>query len=110
MSSSRSVTALVIAVAAAFSAVGPAHAAGVLGGGVSGYVTDADTGLGLAGSSLAWGSLPPVAAEGNGRYLLSGLQPGEAGTLAVAGPAGYEKSQIALTLPGEGIGTQNVQL
>src|SRR3954453_2293317 len=103
MSSSPStLTALVIAVAAALSAVGSAHAAGVLGGGVSGYVTDADTGVGLPGSSLGWGALPPVAAEGNGRYLLSGLQPGQAGTLAVAGPAGYEKTQLALTLPGDG--------
>src|SRR4051812_28214793 len=111
MSSSRSVTALVIAVAAAFSAVGPVHAAGVLGGGVSGYVTDADTGLGLPGSTLAWGSLPPVTAEANGRYLLSGLQPGDAGSLAVAGPAGFEKTQVdGITLPTDAIGTQNVQL
>ncbi|WCB92088.1 hypothetical protein DSM104299_00770 [Baekduia alba] len=112
MSSSRSsVTALVIAVAAAFGAAEPAHAAGLLGGGVSGYVSDADTGLGLSGATLAWGALPPVAAEGSGRYLLTGLQPGETGTLTVAGPTGYEKTQIdGITLPTTGLGTQNVLL
>jgi hypothetical protein len=114
MSSSRkSLAALVIAVVAASLAVAaaPAPAAGLLGGGLTGYVSDADTGLGLPGSSIAWGSLPPVTAEGNGRYLFTGLQPGSSGSLFVAGPAGWEKTQIDnINLPSANVGTQNVQL
>lgn len=100
----------VLALACASTTAPTAHA-GVLGGGVSGYVTDADTGLGLPGAQLAWNALAPVAAEANGRFLVAGLTPGETGTLAAVGPTGYEKTSIpSITLPATGVATQNVQL
>jgi hypothetical protein len=109
MSSSRSIArALVVAVVAALSAVAVAHGkttAGQLGG----YVTDADTGLGLGGASVAWQGGTPATSESTGRYLFSGLTPGSTGTLSVTGPAGYEHVDVPnVTLPGDTAGTQNV--
>jgi hypothetical protein len=110
-SSRRSLTAVVVAVAAAFAAAGPAHAAALLTGGLAGYVSDADTGLALAGATIGWPGIAPVTTQSNGRYLFTGLAPGTAGSLTVAGPVGYEKTQIDnITLPGTDVGTQNVEL
>ncbi|MCW2994507.1 MAG: hypothetical protein JWQ18_2002 [Conexibacter sp.] len=113
-SSRRSLAVLVITVAAALSAVVPAGAlAGVLGGGIAGYVTDADTGLGLGGATVSWNgttSPAPMATTGaTGRYLLTGLDPGSAGALAVSGPPGWETTTVPnLTLPAADIGDQSV--
>jgi hypothetical protein len=111
MSSSRSITALVVALAVALGAAGPAHAAGIVGGGVQGVVTDADTGLGLQGSTIAWNNGSPITAVAGGRFLLAGLTPGATGVLDVAGPAGYEKQDLdGLTLPSDGFLTATVKL
>jgi hypothetical protein len=92
-----------------------ARAAGLVGGGLTGYVTDADTGLGLGGAALTWNGTttpaPSLTTDGSGRYLFTGLQPGTAGALAVAGPGGYEKTTIGgITLPADALGTRNVAL
>jgi hypothetical protein len=109
MSSSRSIArALVVALVAVFSTAAVAHAktgAGQLGG----YVTDADTGLGLGGASVSWQGGSPATSDPSGRYLFSGLTPGSTGTLSVAGPAGYEKVDVPdVALPADEAGTQNV--
>jgi len=115
-SSRRTVAVLVITVAAALSAVVPAGAlAGVLGGGIAGYVTDADTGLGLGGATVTWNgttSPPPAATTAaTGRYLLTGLDPGSAGTLLADGPAGWQDATVTnLTLPAADLGEQDVAL
>jgi hypothetical protein len=111
MSSSRSsVTALVIAVAAALSVVVPAHARtspGTLGG----YISDADTGLPLGGASVSWSGGAPATTDGTGRYLFSGLTPGSTGSVAVAGPPGWEKTTVdGVALPADDAGSQNVAL
>src|SRR4051794_11373737 len=110
MSSSRTITALVIAVAAALFAVTIADARpspGTLGG----YVTDADTGLGLGGATVGWSGATPATTEATGRYLFVGLTPGATGSLDVTGPAGYEKTTVAgVTLPADDAGTRNVAL
>jgi hypothetical protein len=110
MSSSRTVTALVIAVVAALCAAVPAFARpqpGVLGG----YVTDADTGLALGGATLSWEGGAPATTDATGRFLFSGLTPGSTGTLDVAGPAGWEKTTVGgVTLPADDAGSQNVAL
>jgi len=113
-SSRRTVAVLVITVAAALSAVVPAGA-GVLGGGIAGYVTDADTGLGLAGSTVTWtgttSPTPTAATAVGGRYLLTGLDAGSVGTLGVAGPAGWDRTTVGpITLGASDIGEQNVAL
>src|SRR6478609_7680813 len=101
MSSSRSsVTALVIAVAVAVVAAASAHAVTIAGGGVSGYVTSADTGLPLGGAVVGWSGVQPATTDGSGRYLFLGLAPTTSGSLTVAGPAGYEKTQVdGVTVP-----------
>jgi hypothetical protein len=108
MSSSRIIRALVVALAAALSVAGSAHArstAGQLGG----YVTDADTGLGLGNASVSWQGGTPATTDGTGRYLFSGLAPNSTGTVSVTGPPGYEKVDVPnVTLPGDEAGTQNV--
>jgi hypothetical protein len=111
MSSSRSaVAALVIAVAAALSVVGSAHArsdAGQLGG----YVTDADTGLGLSNATVSWSGSAPATTDASGRYLFSGLAPNATVSLAVAGPPGWEKTTVdGVKLPADDAGTQNIAL
>jgi hypothetical protein len=118
-SSRRSVTALVVAVVAVVAAilvVGTTGAsASILGGGLAGYVTDAETGLGLGGTTLTWNGTtvpaPSASTDATGRYLLTGLGAGTAGSLAVAGPAGYEKTSVDnITLPATDLGSQNVAL
>jgi hypothetical protein len=117
-SSRRTVAVLVITVAAALSAAMPAGAGAgalVLGGGLSGYVTDADTGLGLTGATVTWTgttSPKPTATTGaGGRYLLTGLDPGSTGALGVAGPAGWETTTTApVSLQTGSVGEQDVTL
>jgi hypothetical protein len=109
MSSSRSIVrALVVALAAALSVAGTAHArstAGQLGG----YVTDADTGLGLGNAAVSWQGGAPATSDGTGRYLFSGLNPGSTGTVSVTGPPGYDQVDVPnVTLPTDEAGTQNV--
>jgi hypothetical protein len=113
-SSRRTVAVLVITVAAALSAAVPAGA-GVLGGGLAGYVTDADTGLGLAGATVTWSgttSPTPTASTGaTGRYLLTGLDAGSSGALGVRGPAGWESTTVTpVTLLTADIGERDVAL
>jgi hypothetical protein len=108
MSSSRSVTALVIAVAATFSVAMPAHARPSPGT-LNGYVTDADTGLGLGDSHVSWSGGTPITTDGSGRFLFTGLTPGTTGSLAVAGPAGWEKTTVdGVALPADDAGSRNV--
>jgi hypothetical protein len=107
--------ALVAAVAACVAATSGAAHAGLVGGGLTGYVTDADTGLGLGGATLTWNGTtrpaPSLTTDAGGRYLLTGLDAGTAGSLGVAGPAGYEKTSVdGITLPPADIGTQNVAI
>jgi F5/8 type C domain/PKD domain len=111
-SSRRTVMALVAALTLA--GAGPATAS-VLGGGLTGYVTDADTGLGLPGATLTWNGTtapaPSLATDPTGRFLFTGLEAGSTGALAVAGPAGYERTTVpGVTLLPNDIGTRNVAI
>ena len=112
-SSRRSATALVIAVAAVFATGAASASASLVGGGLTGRVWDADTGLGLGGAALTWngptGPAPTLTSDATGRYLFTALDQGSTGALAVAGPAGYEKTTIGpITLLTGDIGTQDV--
>jgi hypothetical protein len=116
-SSRRSVAALVSAVVAVLVAAVAAvpASAGIIGGGLAGYVTDADTGLGLGGASLTWNGTtspaPSLTTDGTGRYLFTGLEAGSAGSLAVAGPAGWERTSVdGVRLLADDIGAQNVAI
>jgi len=116
-SSRRTVPALLAATAllACACAGAPAGAASLIGGGLTGYVTDADTGLGLGGAVLTWNGTtapaPSLTSDAGGRFLFTGLDAGSTGALAVAGPAGYERTTIgAITLPANDLGTQNVAI
>ncbi|WP_324908106.1 discoidin domain-containing protein [Baekduia sp.] len=104
---------MAVALACALGTATTASAAGI-GGAVSGTVTDADTGLPLGGTALTWWgttSPPPATANDAGDYLLTGLAAGTVGTLAVAGPAGYERTSIPnLALPADGAATRDVAL
>ncbi|HMJ36159.1 MAG TPA: discoidin domain-containing protein [Baekduia sp.] len=113
MSPRTTVTALLLAAAAALAATAPAGA--VTSHGLNGYVTDADTGLGLNGSSVTWNGTtspaPQVTTDGTGRFLFTGLDPGTTGSLAVVGPAGWDRKSVGgVTLPATDLGTQNVPL
>jgi PKD domain/F5/8 type C domain len=116
LSSRGAVTALVTAVlAACFAAAVPCAQAGLIGAGLGGYVTDADTGLGLGGASLAWNATtspaPGAITDATGRYLFTGLPAASAGSLAVSGPAGWEKTTVGpITLPADDLGAQNVAI
>jgi hypothetical protein len=116
MSTSRrtAVTALAVVVALVCT-VSAAASASILGGGVAGYVTDADTGLPLGGAALTWlGTTSPAPSrttDATGRYLFTGLDAGTTGALAVAGPAGYERTTIgAIALPADDLAARNVAL
>jgi hypothetical protein len=105
--------AVVLAMVAALAITAPAGA--VAGHGLAGYVTDADTGLGLDGATAIWNGGPTPAPQATtdhgGRYLFSGLDAASGGSLTVAGPAGWERTTIgAITLPATGYGNQNVAL
>ncbi|HWI75359.1 MAG TPA: discoidin domain-containing protein [Baekduia sp.] len=107
--------ALVAAVGACLAITATAAQASIIGGGLTGYVTDADTGLGLGGATLTWNGTttpaPSLTTDGAGRYLFTGLNAGSAGALGVTGPAGYEQTSVDnITLPASDIGTQNVAL
>lgn len=122
MSSSRrsAVPAWIVVVAAvlmgALGVAASGASASLIGGGVSGTVTDADTGLPLGGAALSWlgttTPAPSTASDAAGRYLLTGLDPGTSGTLAVAGPTGYERTSISnIALPeADGLATEDVAL
>lgn len=85
--------------------------AGLIGGGVGGYVTDADTGLGLGGATLAWNGGASTTSDGSGHYLLAGLVAGTAGILDVDGPAGYAPTSVGpFALPANDLGDQSVGL
>lgn len=115
-SSRRTVPALLAAAAALLACAGAgttASAASLIGGGLTGYVTDADTGLGLGGSTLTWNGTtspaPSLSTSADGRFLFTGLEAGSTGALTVAGPAGYETTSIAgIALPANDLGTKNV--
>ena len=116
MSSSRrnAATALAVALACAVTATATASAS-IIGGGVSGFVTDADTGLPLGGAALTWlgTTMPPATrtTDAAGHYLLTGLDAGTTGALAVAGPAGYERTTIAgVALPADDLAARDVAL
>jgi hypothetical protein len=89
----------------------PAGAGAALSG-VSGTVVDAETGLGVAGVTLAWPSTGGSAVSaGDGRYLLAGLPPGTTGALAVSGPSGYAPQTLAgIALPANTLASQDVAL
>lgn len=116
-SSRRTVPALLAATAllACACAGTTASAASLIGGGLTGYVTDADTGLGLGGATMTWNGTtapaPSLTSDTTGRFLFTGLDAGSTGALAVAGPTGYERTTIgAITLPANDLGTQNVAI
>jgi hypothetical protein len=105
--------AVVLAATAAVAVSTPAVA--VNGHGLGGYVTDADTGLGLNGASVTWNGTtspaPQATTDGTGRFLFTGLDAGSSGSLTVAGPAGWDRQSIdGVTLPASDLGTQNVAL
>lgn len=116
MSSSRRTAVAALAVAAVLTAaLSSAASASLIGGGVSGTVTDADTGLPLGGAAVTWlGTTTPApsrATDANGDFLLAGLEAGSAGALAIAGPTGYERTAVPnLALPADGVLTQDVAL
>jgi F5/8 type C domain/PKD domain len=102
-----------VALATAVAAAAPAHAA--LGIGISGYVTDADTGLRLDQATVTWAGttspLPQATTDVNGRFLFFGLDPNTSGTLQVAGPPGWDHVDVGpIALPGDGVVTQNVEV
>jgi hypothetical protein len=118
-SSRRTVPALLAAAAAAVLATAcagltaGAAPASLIGGGLTGYVTDADTGLGLGGASLTWNGTtapaPSLRTSPDGRYLFTGLEAGSTGALTVAGPAGYQQTTIGpIALPADDLATRNV--
>ncbi|HYZ34241.1 MAG TPA: carboxypeptidase regulatory-like domain-containing protein, partial [Crenalkalicoccus sp.] len=97
---------------AALATAGPATAATR---GVTGYVTDADTGLPLAQASLTWNGAtapaPVATTDGQGRFLFAGLQPGEQGALDVKGPAGWDRLAVGgLSVPDDRLLQQNIEL
>jgi hypothetical protein len=109
----RTVKALVLAAAVVLAACAPAGA--VTGHGLTGYVTDADTGLRLAGASVTWNGTtvpaPQASTDAGGRYLFTGLDPSTSGSLAVVGPAGWDRQSVdAIALPAAELGNQNVAL
>ncbi|WP_445152525.1 discoidin domain-containing protein [Baekduia sp. Peel2402] len=118
MSSSRRTVPALLAATALLACAGAgatASAASLIGGGLTGYVTDADTGLGLGGAALTWNGTtapaPSLTSDAAGRFLFTGLDAGSTGALAVAGPAGYERTTIdGITLPANDLGTQNVAI
>ena len=114
-STRRAVPALVAAVslacACAASSAAPASAASLIGSGLTGRVSDADTGLALPGATLSWNATATTTSGADGRYLLSGLPGGATGTFGVAGPAGYEKlTAPGVTLPAADFITQDLAL
>jgi hypothetical protein len=109
----RTVTAWVLAAAAALAAATPAGA--ITGHGLTGYITDADTGLGLHGSTVTWNGTtspaPQATTDGSGRFLFTGLEASSTGSLTVTGPAGWDRRAIdGVVLPSSELGTQNVGL
>jgi hypothetical protein len=111
MPARRTVTTLCVALTAAFAAAVPATAAT----GVGGYVTDADTGLGLGGATVAWNSTmsppPQATSDPTGRYLFAGLDPGSTGTLSVAGPAGWDRRDVPnVTVPDGSVASEMLAL
>lgn len=78
--------------------------------GLVGAVTDAYTGLPVAGAAVAWNGGAAATSDAGGRYVLVGMDNGAAGTLNVAGPAGWEAQALPVTLPASGGATQNVTL
>lgn len=108
--------ALVAAIGACVAlSAGASAQASIIGGGLAGYVTDADTGLGLGGATLTWNGTtspaPSLTTDGSGRYLFTGLSAGSTGALGVAGPAGYERTSVDdITLLADDIGTRNVAI
>jgi hypothetical protein len=115
MTSLRKTAALSLAaLAAALVAAVPAPAAG-LSHGVAGVITDADSGLPLSGATVVWNGTtsptPTATTDASGRYLFVGLDGGTSGTLGATGPAGYDRLDVGgLTLPADGLATQNVEL
>jgi hypothetical protein len=112
MTSVRTTAAIAFAaLAAAFAAAAPAGAAGTPG--LSGYLSDADTGLPLGGGTVVWNgttSPPPRATtDRSGRYLFAGLDGGSTGTLSVTGPPGWDRADVgAVAIPGDGSAARNV--
>jgi hypothetical protein len=115
MTSPRKIAALSLAaLAAAVVAAVPAPAA-VPSHGIGGVITDADSGLALSGATVVWNGTtspaPSATTDGSGRYLFVGLDAGSSGTLAAAGPAGWDRLDVGgITLPADGLATQHVAL
>jgi hypothetical protein len=106
--------AVVLAMVAALAITAPAGAV-VVGHGLAGYVTDADTGLGLDGATATWNGTttpaPQATTDYGGRYLFTGLDGSSVGSLTVVGPAGWARTTTgAITLPASGYGNQGVAL
>jgi F5/8 type C domain/PKD domain len=102
-----------VALVTAIAAAAPANAA--LGMGISGYVTDADTGLRIDDATVTWAGttspLPQATTDANGHFLFFGLDPNTSGTLKVAGPPGWDHVDVGpIALPGDGVVTENVAL
>jgi hypothetical protein len=109
----RTITAVVLAAATALAASGPASA--VSGRGLTGYIVDADTGLGLKGSSVSWhgatSPAPQAISDATGHYLFTGLDADTTGSVAVIGPAGWDGQSVdGIALPATDLGRQNVPL
>lgn len=115
MTSARRTAALSLAaLAAALAAAVPAGAASA-GHGLSGFLSDADTGLPLGGGTVTWNGTtsptPKATTDATGRYLFVGLDGGTSGTLSASGPAGWDRVDVGpVTLPADGLGAQNVAL
>lgn len=106
------IAALAVVVAMLVAAV-PAGAA--LNNGLTGYVTDPATGLGVNGATVTWKGTTtplPVATTGpTGKYVLLGLDANTGGTLSIVGPAGWDRVDLGgITVPDKDLGTHDVQL
>jgi hypothetical protein len=114
MSPAPRLTAIALAaLATAVAAAAPAF--GALGVGLSGNVTDADTGLRIDQAKVTWSGttspLPQATTDANGHFLFFGLDPNTSGTLQIAGPPGWDHVDVGpIALPGDGVVTQNVAL
>ena len=73
------------------------------GGGVQGVVRDAATGRALAGATVAVAGGASATTDSNGRYTLSGLNPGQTQLSATA--SGYVADRAAVAVPTSGAAT-----
>src|SRR3954452_6149285 len=116
MTSPRRTAALSLAAAAAaLAAVLPVAAGAAPTGSLSGFLSDADTGLPLAAGTMTWNGTtspaPQATTDTSGRYLFSRLAAAPGAPRHAAGPAGWDRTDVGpVDVPATGRGAQNVAL